>query len=145
MTEEQIVKSFDLREAMPLYEEVKKKYFSYWANANDSLALIDKERSETPKLEEKTLRNASVFKSQVLKLYRALKPKFGYYENSPEVRLLRAKESGINHLISLKDAETLFDILTVLVEVDGITKYETKRTSPDEYMIAGLDDSQDSL
>lgn len=119
MSQEQIV------ESKPL-DEVKKQYFRDFEVARASLFAINRKRVQTPKAKNFGVAEAS-FKAGVLKLFDACCVKFSYHESNASVKQLIELEPRISYRISLEDAERVFKLLTVFLEIDGVTRFEEEK------------------
>jgi len=116
-----------LVESKPL-DEVKKQYFKDFEAARAELFKINEQRVQTPKVKNFGGSEAR-FKAGVLKLFDACRVKFSYHKGDESVKELIAVEPKIDYNIDLKDAERVFKLLTVFLEIDGLTKYEEDKHS----------------
>ena len=112
-------------ESKPL-DEVKKQYFRDFEDTRVNLYAINRVRVQTPKVTTFGGDEAS-FKAGVLKLFDACRVKFQYHASNASVQELIKLEPRIGYRISLKDAERVFKLLTVFLEINGITKFEEEK------------------
>lgn len=129
---------------LPLWLEVKRNIYSYWVDANYLLYLIDKKRVQVSDWDDKSLGSSGdAFRSAVLRLYRACRPKLRYHKDKESVKHLVAADLDkyfLNpHSFSLADAMECFCWLTDFLEYDGITYFEDKRVDPKHVMVAELE------
>ncbi len=142
--EEEKSRVFGSLAAMPLYEEVKKKIFSYWCEANAALREINERRIPDARITEKHVeRYATTFKASVLQLFFSVFQKFAYHKDAECVKRLRELriEKFLRNPASLDldAAQEIFVNLTEFLEIDGITRFERPHVSPERALLGELE------
>ena len=129
---------------IPLYETVKMNLFETYWDAVKYLTTSNTYRSQEAKLSDTEVgKVGNLFKSKVMQLYFALRPKLQYQKQKPVYEDIKAIDPdrflSNPHSLSIDAAIELLSSLGEFLEEDGVTKFEQEKFDPRHAWVGGIE------
>lgn len=129
---------------IPLYETVKMSLFETYWEAVKLLTTINIYRSQQSKLSDAEVgKTGDTFKSKVMQLYFALRPKLQYQKTKAvydDIKQIDPDRFLISpHDFTIDQAIELLSSLAEFLEEDGVTKFEQEKFDPRHSWMGGLE------
>jgi hypothetical protein len=119
--------------ATTIYDAVKIAIYQHYC-----IALGAYMRCRERQVKDADNRAEPQFIAAVAALYIDAEPKLHLYMDKKELAALPILLQGSGAELTFTDVEKLFLTLRKFLELNGITKYEYKRTTPEEYTLGGM-------
>ena len=119
--------------ATTIYDAVKIAIFQHYC-----IALTAYMKCRERQVKDADSRIEPAFLASVAALYIDAEPKLSKYMTAEETKSLDALLKGSCKELTFSEIEKLFLTLRKFLELNGITKYEWKHPSPEEYTLSGM-------